>query len=95
MMKNRPPRSHFTISIVSDDQMKKLNEKHRGVKYSTDVLSFEIKEKLPDGQWVGEVVVDQNYARRQAHQLNHSYEEEVAFLVAHGVMHLLGVHHEE
>lgn len=86
---------NFTVSIVSDSQMKKLNQKHRGLKHSTDVLSFEIKEKLPNGEWVGEVVVDQSYARRQARQLKHSYEEEVAFLVAHGVMHLMGVHHEE
>lgn len=84
---------HFTVSITSYEQMKKLNEKHRGIKHATDVLSFEIKEKLPDGDWMGEVVVGQNYARRQARKLKHSYEEEVAFLVAHGVMHLLGVHH--
>lgn len=85
---------HFTASLVNDRQMKKLNLKHRGIKHSTDVLSFEMKEKLPGGEWVGEVVVDSGYARRQARQLKHSYEEEVAFLVAHGVMHLLGVHHE-
>lgn len=75
--------------------MKALNEKHRGLKHSTDVLSFEIKEKLPDGEWVGEIAVSKNYAKKQAKKFKHSYEEEVAFLVAHGVMHLLGVHHEE
>lgn len=75
--------------------MEALNRKHRGIKHSTDVLSFEMKEKLPGGEWVGEVVVSKEYAKKQAGQLHHSYEEEVAFLVAHGVMHLLGVHHEE
>lgn len=86
---------HFTVSLISDRQMKELNQKHRGIKHSTDVLSFELKEKLPDGQWLGEVVVSQDYARRQAKALGHAYEEEVAFLVAHGVMHLMGVHHGE
>ena len=85
---------HFTVSITSDAQMRKLNQKHRGVSHSTDVLSFELKEKLPDGEWVGEVVVSKDYARRQAKRLDHSYEEEVAFLVSHGVMHLMGKHHE-
>lgn len=85
---------HFTVSLISDAQMKKLNQKHRGLDHSTDVLSFELKEELPGGEWVGEVVVDQDFARRQARQLKHSYEEEVAFLVAHGVMHLMGVHHD-
>lgn len=85
----------FTVSITTDKQMKKLNYKHRGLNHPTDVLSFEIKEKLPGGQWVGEVVVGQAYARRQAKKLEHSYEEEVAFLVAHGVTHLMGIHHKE
>jgi len=40
------------------------------------------------------VVVSKDYARRQAKRLDHSYEEEVAFLVSHGVMHLMGKHHE-
>lgn len=86
---------HFTVSLVNDRQMKKLNLKHRGLKHATDVLSFELKEKLPNGEWVGEVVVDKDSARRQARRFKHSYQEEVAFLVAHGVMHLLGVHHDE
>ena len=86
---------HFTVSITSDAQMRKLNQKHRGVGHSTDVLSFELKEKLPNGEWVGEVVVSKDYAKKQAKSLGHSYEEEVAFLVSHGVMHLMGVHHDE
>lgn len=85
---------HFTVSITNDKQMEELNRKHRGVNHSTDVLSFEMKEKLPGGEWVGEVVVSKDYAKKQAEDLGHSYEQEVAFLVAHGVMHLLGVHHE-
>lgn len=83
----------FTVAITSDGQMKKLNQKHRGIKHSTDVLSFEMKEKLPNGEWVGEIAVSSDSARKQAKELGHSYEEEVAFLVAHGVMHLLGIHH--
>ena len=84
----------FTVSITNDGQMKALNEKHLGIKHATDVLSFEIKEKTSQGEWVGEIAVSKNYAKKQARELGHSYEEEVAFLVAHGVMHLLGVHHE-
>jgi probable rRNA maturation factor len=87
-------RLHFTVSITNDKQMERLNSKHRGIKHSTDVLSFELKEKLPNGQWVGEIVVSADFAKKQAKELGHSYEEEVAFLVSHGVMHLLGVHHE-
>lgn len=88
-------RLRFTVSITNDVQMKCLNEKHRGLKHTTDVLSFELKEKLPEGEWVGEIAVSKTLAKKQAKDLGHSYEQEVAFLVAHGVMHLLGVHHEE
>ena len=76
--------------------MQELNKKHRGIDYPTDVLSFEISEKLPDGTRImGDIVVDGDYARRQAKELGHSVEEEIAFLVAHGAMHLMGVHHDE
>ena len=95
MVKKHQDKLHFTVSITSDEQMKILNEKHRGIKHSTDVLSFEIKEKMPNGEWVGEIVVSKDYAKKQAQQLGHSFEEETAFLVAHGVMHLMGIHHED
>lgn len=94
MVKKHQDKLHFTVSITSDEQMKILNEKHRGIKHSTDVLSFEIKEKMPNGEWVGEIAISKNYAKKQAQDLGHSFEEEVAFLVAHGVMHLMGIHHE-
>lgn len=87
---------HFTVSIVDDKKMQLLNEKHRGIVHPTDVLSFELSEELPDGtKLMGDIVVDEDYAKKQAKELGHSVEEEIAFLVAHGTMHLMGVHHEE
>lgn len=70
--------------------------KHRGLDHPTDVLSFEMSQKLPDGTLLmGDIVVDREQAARQAKELGHSVEEEIAFLVAHGALHLMGVHHEE
>ena len=87
---------HFTVSIVNDKQMQELNEKHRGLNHPTDVLSFELSESLPDGtKLMGDIVVDEDFAKRQAKELEHSVEEEIAFLVAHGTMHLMGVHHDD
>lgn len=86
----------ISISIVSDPEMKKLNKKHRGKDYPTDVLSFNLDEKLPNGDFMlGEVIVNKDQAKRQAKDYGNSYEEEVAELVEHGVLHLLGVHHKE
>lgn len=84
----------FTFSLIDDEKMQELNRKHRGKKYTTDVLSFELSEKLPDGTiLMGDVVVNKEQAEKQAKELGHPIEEEIAFLVAHGVLHLLGKHH--
>lgn len=87
-------RLRFTFSLVDDKKMRELNRKHRGLKHTTDVLSFALAEKLPDGTvLMGDVVVNKDQAEKQAKELGHSVEEEIAFLAAHGVLHLLGKHH--
>ncbi|OGC59930.1 rRNA maturation RNase YbeY [candidate division WWE3 bacterium RIFCSPLOWO2_01_FULL_42_11] len=84
-----------SVSIVNDEQMQKLNKKYRSKDYFTDVLSFTINEKTPEGELLlGEIVINRDAAARQAIELGHSTEEEVAFLTAHAMMHLQGVHHE-
>jgi len=84
------------VSIVSDGEMRKLNKKYKGKDYPTDVLSFSLDEKLPSGDFLlGEVIVNKDQAKRQAAEYGNTYEEEVAELVEHGVLHLLGVGHKE
>ncbi|MDC0449199.1 rRNA maturation RNase YbeY, partial [bacterium] len=63
---------------------------------STDVLSFETNEVLEDGTfYLGDIIVNKEQAGRQAAEYDNSLEKEIAELVAHGVLHLLGVHHDE
>lgn len=86
---------NFTFSLIDDKKMRQLNKKHRGLKHTTDVLSFENAQELPDGtKLMGDIVVNREQAIRQAKKLGHSVEEEIAFLVAHGALHLLGAHHK-
>ncbi len=86
----------FSFSLIDDNKMQELNRKHRGLDVPTDVLSFELGQTLPDGtKLVGDIVVDEEQAARQAGELKHSKEEEIAFLVAHGALHLMGIHHKE
>jgi len=83
------------ISLVPDRQMRRLNKRHRKQDKITDVLSFEMGEELPNGTfYLGDVVIALGRARKQAKKLGHSLEEEVAELVKHGVLHLLGKHHK-
>lgn len=85
----------ISVSFVDDSEMKKLNKKHRGKDTSTDVLSFNINEKTDDGRYyLGDIIINKQQAKRQAKEYENSFEEEVAALVKHGVLHLFGVHHE-
>lgn len=85
----------FTFSLIDDKRMRKLNRKHRGLSHTSDVLSFELSEELPDGTiLMGDIVVNRDKAKEQAKRLGHGVEEEIAFLVAHGVLHLLGKRRE-
>jgi probable rRNA maturation factor len=67
------------------------------------VLSFPLHDPtgmrfvVPPGHPVdlGDVVISHARALEQAQQLGHSAERELAYLVAHGVLHILGYDHEE
>lgn len=86
----------ISVSIVDDKEMKLLNKKYMDRDYATDVLSFEIKEKQEDGSlYLGDVIVNKDQAKRQARDYGNDFESEISELVGHGVLHLLGVHHEE
>lgn len=85
---------YISVSIVGDKEIQNLNKKHLDRDYPTDVLSFPVKEKLEDGtDYIGDIVVNRDQARRQMIEYNNDVEHEIAELVSHGVLHLLGVHH--
>jgi len=84
------------VSWISEKKMVKLNQKYMGKKEVTDVLAFPLeKEKGPDKVMrLGDVVICLDQAAKQAKVRGISQEEEVVFLVRHGMLHLLGIHHK-
>jgi probable rRNA maturation factor len=87
------------LHLVSDTAIRALNAAHRGKDSATDVLSFPLHGPefvLPPGEPValGDVVVSYPRALAQAEEYGHSVERELAYLVAHGVLHVLGFDHE-
>jgi probable rRNA maturation factor len=84
-----------SVSFVSDDEICGLNLKYREINAPTDVLSFPTME-MPKGRIfpMGDIVISTETAARQAEEYGHSFEREMAFLVVHGVLHLLGLDHE-
>ena len=85
---------YISVSIVGDKEIQELNKKHLGRDYTTDVLSFQVKEILEDGtEYLGDIVVNRDQAKRQMAEYKNDVEHEISELVAHGILHLLDVHH--
>lgn len=99
-----------SISFVSNAEIKDLNREYRGIDSVTDVLSFPmlefeedyddeledddeeyIEEELP----LGDIVISVERADEQAKEYGHSFNRELAFLLVHGMLHLLGYDHEK
>jgi len=91
------------VVITDDATVRDLNRRYLGHDEPTDVLSFGLGEKgdapfvLPLGEAapLGEVIISYPTAVRQAAEQGHSVEAEVAHLLMHGILHLLGYDHLE
>lgn len=81
----------FTVLLSSDRRLRRLNRAFLGKDTPADVLSF--PSPGPDG-FLGEMAISVPRAREQAAALGHSIESEIAILMLHGVLHLLGHDHE-
>ncbi len=90
--------SELSIAILLDDEIAALNAEHRGKRSATDVLSFSLLEGDHSdhrGKLLGDVVIGIETAARQARATHRGLDEEVARLLIHGILHLLGWDHEE
>lgn len=90
-----------SVLLTDDETIQAINSEYRGIERPTDVLSFPMFERadLPDtfkeGISLGDIVISMERMRAQAKEYGHSEERELAFLVTHGMLHLLGHDHEE
>jgi len=86
-------RVEVSILLVDDAAIQALNARYRGKDEATDVLSFTQEDAfvIPgEPRILGDVVVSIDTATRQAAAGGRSLEDEVAQLIIHGVLHLLG-----
>ena len=99
-----PDRTELSITAVSDEAIAALKAEHLGEDAPTDVLSFPIDELTPgvapyvagDGPplMLGDVVIAPEYIARQASGHGVSESDELALMVVHGILHLMGWDHE-
>lgn len=88
----------MSILLVNDKRMRELNSLYRSKDKTTDVLAFSMR----DGQYpninpaiLGDIVISLPTAGRQAREKGHGIYEEIAVLLVHGILHLIGYDHEK
>lgn len=94
----------LSLRLCGDRDIAALNGQYRGDPVPTDVLSFatrddEIPALPPEARaeplYLGDVVISTETAARQAARRHHSLTLELAWLAAHGLLHLLGWEHRD
>jgi probable rRNA maturation factor len=103
------PDVELGLVITTQERVQALNRDYRGVDKPTDVLSFYMTPAVeetgaeptsfvppPDGVLhLGEVIISYPQAVLQANEHQHSLKKEMAILIVHGVLHLLGHDHDK
>ncbi|HCF48860.1 MAG TPA: rRNA maturation RNase YbeY [Syntrophomonas sp.] len=95
--------TELSILIVDNSYMQELNFIYRQQNRPTDVLSFAMNELVDEDpdldvegevNALGDIVISLEKALSQSEEYGHSLERELGYLVAHGMLHLLGYDHE-
>ncbi len=92
--------AELSVLLVDDAAVQELNRTYRDTDAPTDVLSFSQVEgeefAVPDGEarHLGDVIISVETARRQAEEYGLTLQDELAHLLVHGILHLLGYDHE-
>lgn len=87
----------ISISFVDDEDIKQLNKQYLGKDKPTNVLSFSLQEGEYGNinpQMLGDIVISTQTALRDAVRGKLTVEQEIDFLMIHGILHLLGYNHE-
>lgn len=85
-----------SVLITNDDGIRELNNQYRGIDKPTDVLSFPMYtsiDEISENDLVGDIVISFDTLKRQALENEINNDREAAFLIIHGMLHLLGFDH--
>lgn len=101
-MEDRKGHYEVGITFTDNEKIRELNRIYRNLDCPTDVLSFPIltREELKGNDkdrpvWgLGDIVISMTKAVAQGEVYGHGTNREVAFLITHALLHLLGYDHE-
>ena len=82
--------SDLSIALVGQGRIRELNKRYRGKNRVTDVLAF------PNNEFgLGEIVICLREIKKNAKRFSSTFEKELARVLIHGILHLLGYDHEK
>lgn len=93
----------LSIALVGRKRIRELNRKYRGKNQATDILAFPESKvfleqfktaSLKKIQSLGEIVICLREVRKNAKRFSSTFETELAQVLIHGILHLLGYNHE-
>ena len=104
--KNLPEELDVNVLITTPKSIQTINRENRGVDSVTDVLSFPYydydepgvfcEELLEDEENIlGDIIICASKIKEQAKKYGHSQKRELAFLIVHSMLHLIGYDHME
>ena len=85
--------------FVDNKTIREINREYRHIDRETDVISFALEDNeeitFEFGRLLGDIYISVEKMQAQAKEYGHSEKRECAFLVIHGLLHLLGYDHIE
>lgn len=91
----------LSVVITDNENIREINNEQRNIDKATDVLSFpgyekedwEIVKESDELIYIGDIVISKEKVVEQAEEYGHSFDREFCYLVAHGMLHLMGYDH--
>lgn len=94
--------AEVSVSFITNEEIRLLNEQYRHKDMPTDVLSFPLgengvydKNEETGAFMLGDIVISAERAFEQAEMFGHTIQREIGFLTVHSMLHLLGYDHEQ
>ena len=80
--------SHITYILSTDRHILMLNQEYLDHNYYTDVLTF---DRTESGKLAGDIYISLDRVHENAEKYNVSFEEELRRVMAHGLLHMVGM----
>lgn len=95
------PDSEAGLVLTTDKHIQELNKQYRGKDKPTNILSFAYNETTPkefqsddDKNYLGDIFISRKQLQKDAKDAGVSDKEKFVHLLAHGLLHLAGIHHD-